>query len=117
MGYQLQFNGIQVRGSQLPTTMAETIQVKTKKIRKLLWRKKEKTKRPAARLDLVENQMRDPLLGAFAFGNINNKTWYRSNPEESEKILTEMIDAVNKGEYSISKAISIAESRLNEITK
>lgn len=77
----------------------------------------KKTKQPAARRDLVENQKSDPELAPFAYGNLIAKSWKQSDPVAIEAILAEMIDQVNKGAANVSEALSRASSRINGLKK
>jgi len=74
----------------------------------------EKTGRPAARRDIIEEQKSDPVLGPFAYGNLIAKSWYQPDSEATETILAEAIDSVNQGNTSVSQALKTAESRINQ---
>ena len=74
-----------------------------------------KTKRPAARRDLIEKQKTDPFLGPFADGNLLARSWRQTDPESVERVLGEMITSVNLGEASVQQALSTAESRINQL--
>lgn len=77
----------------------------------------EKTKKPAARRDLVENQKSDPILGAFAYGNLVAKSWYRKDSDAVESIWAEVINSVNNGDISASKGFNLIRSRINEVNR
>jgi len=74
----------------------------------------EKTGRPAARRDIIEEQKSDPILGPFAYGNLIAKSWHQPDPKAAETILAEAIDSVNQGNSSVSQALKTAESRINQ---
>ncbi|MCD6149298.1 extracellular solute-binding protein [bacterium] len=74
----------------------------------------EKTGRPAARRDIIEEQKSDPVLGPFVYGNLIAKSWHQPDPEAAETILAEAIDSVNQGNSSVSQALKTAESRINQ---
>lgn len=72
----------------------------------------EKTKKPAARRDLIEVQKNDPILAPFASGNLIAKNWKQKDPEAVETILAEMIESVNTGQQGNIDALRTAENRL-----
>jgi multiple sugar transport system substrate-binding protein len=73
-----------------------------------------KSNRPAARRDLIEKQKTDPILGAFAYGNIIAKSWYRKNPDSVENIWAESIESINKGDATAKQAFNLAKGRITE---
>jgi multiple sugar transport system substrate-binding protein len=77
----------------------------------------EKTQKPAARRDLIEEQKNNLRLAPFATGNLIAKNWYQGNIELVEAIFAEMIDAVNKGEKSVYDALTITTNRVNVLTR
>lgn len=77
----------------------------------------EKTNKPAARRDLIEEQKNDIALAPFAVGNLIAKNGYQGNPEGAETTLAEMIDAVNKGEKTIDNALQVAVRRINTLVR
>lgn len=72
----------------------------------------EITKKPAARRDLIETQKEDLQNAPFVFGNLIARSWKPGNTEAAETILAEGIDAVNRGERSVSDALSVMENRI-----
>lgn len=74
-----------------------------------------KTRRPAARRDLIEKQKIDPILGPFADGNLIARSWKQSDPESIEKILADMITSINLGEATVNQALSTAENRIQQV--
>ncbi len=72
-----------------------------------------KTKKPAARRDLIEKQKADLVLAPFVAGNLIAKNWYQGNPEAVDGIFADMIDSVYRGEKKIQEALSAAASRIN----
>ncbi len=75
----------------------------------------KKTNKPAARRDLIEKQRNDPVIGPFALGNLVAKNFPQSDANAIEKILSDMIRAVNKGEVSSNEAVLSAQQRINTI--
>lgn len=75
------------------------------------------TEKPAARRDIIELQKNDPVIGAYAYGNLIAKSWYQVDPDGIEKILAEMIDSLNRNNASLYDALTIATNRINEIMK
>lgn len=72
----------------------------------------ERTKKPAARRDLLETQKSSLALGPFVRGNLIAKSWQPvGNAEAVEALLTEAINAVNQGERTISEALSVFTTR------
>lgn len=76
----------------------------------------EKTRKPAARRDLIEVQKSDAELGVFAKDNLIAKSWKESDPEAIESIFAEMIDQVNKGQSNINDAIETASQRISKLS-
>lgn len=77
----------------------------------------QKTKKPAARRDLLEKQKKDPVIGPFAAGNLIAKSWYQVDPEAAEAILAEAIDAVNNGAAEAQEALSVAQNRISQLMR
>lgn len=75
----------------------------------------EKTRKPAARRDLIEIQKNDPKIGIFAAQNLFAKSWYQSDPETIEAIFADMIDKVNRGAGTPGDAIRAAAQQVNVI--
>ncbi|HCU70822.1 MAG TPA: hypothetical protein DIC35_03685 [Candidatus Moranbacteria bacterium] len=68
----------------------------------------ERTKKPAARRDLVEMQKTDAKYGVFAEGNLIAKSWYQIAPDSIESIFSQMITQINNGEVDIHSALQSA---------
>jgi len=77
----------------------------------------EKTRKPAARRDLIDGQKTDIILAPFAAGNLIAKNGYQGNPEGVTAVFTEMIDSVNKGERTIQSALDLITQRVNVLGK
>lgn len=77
----------------------------------------DKTRKPAARRDLIEAQKTDPELGVFAKDNLIAKSWKENQPEAIENILAEMIDQVNKGQSNVNDAIETASARILKLSE
>lgn len=75
----------------------------------------EKTKKPAARRDLIDKQKSDPILGSFAYGNLISKTWYKKNSNMVESIWSEIIDDVNRGDVTYEQAFRLASYRIAQV--
>jgi multiple sugar transport system substrate-binding protein len=75
----------------------------------------EYTGKPAARRDIIQEQMGDVKLGAFARGNLIAQSWWRSNAKAVDAIFAEMIDAVNTGKEDVHDAIEIGASRTQKL--
>lgn len=72
----------------------------------------DRTRKPAARIDIIEEQKADPVLSAFAVGNLVAKSWYQPNPDEMERIMAESINGVNYGQSSIYETVQLMERRM-----
>ncbi len=77
----------------------------------------EKTKKPAARRDLIDKQRTDPILGPFAYGNLIAKTWYKKDSEAIEGIFAEVINDINKGDLTAEQGFRTLVSRVGQINK
>lgn len=77
----------------------------------------EKTKKPAARRDLVEKQTTDPALAPFARGGIVAKGWYQKDSDSIEADLADMLDSINRGNETVEQAAQRAQSRINQKLK
>jgi multiple sugar transport system substrate-binding protein len=77
----------------------------------------EKTLKPAARRDIIEEQKNDVVLGPFAYGNLIAKSWYQLDPDASELVLAEAIDSINKGSTTIEAAINLAANRITQLMR
>ncbi len=75
----------------------------------------EKTRKPAGRRDLIENQKTDAKIGVFAQQNLIARSWYQVDPEAIEAIFAEMIDKVNRGQASEEEALNTAASQVGQL--
>ena len=75
----------------------------------------ERTQKPAARRDLIENQKDDLDLGVFALGNLYAQSLTQYNPESTEAILAEMIEKISRGETTYRDALFSAQSKINKL--
>ena len=73
-----------------------------------------KTKKPAARKDLIEFQKTDNDLSVFASQALVAKSWTQINPDSEEAIIGEIIDQMNKGKFAAQEAIGVMASRINK---
>jgi len=76
----------------------------------------KKTNQPAARRDLIENQKTDIDLGVFAEGNLIAKHWYQADPDAVDKIFTDMIESVNRGDVNLREALALAKNKINYLS-
>lgn len=75
----------------------------------------DKTRKPAARRDLVEKQKTDVRLGVFAQGNLIAKNWYQIAPDSIEALFAQMITQINNGEVSVSSALKSAALAVSQM--
>lgn len=75
----------------------------------------KKTKKPAARRDIIEAQKTDPVIGVFAEQNLIAKSWKQSDPESTEGIFAEMIDKVNRGASNAQEAVKEAAAKVTSL--
>jgi len=71
------------------------------------------TKRPAARLDILEEQKDDLEIGVFAEQVLTAQSWNRIDSTKIDDVFTEMIENVVTGKSSISRALTDAEEKVN----
>jgi multiple sugar transport system substrate-binding protein len=71
------------------------------------------TKEPASRKDLVQEQVNDLDIGVFASSNLTAKSFYKSDPDKTDKIILNMIDDVVLRGKDITDAISSATDQIN----
>lgn len=75
----------------------------------------EKTKKPAARRDLIEDQKQDPALSVFVSQLGYAKTIPMAHEMRYEEFLREAIEKVRKGETNPQKALAEAETEMNAL--
>lgn len=75
----------------------------------------DKTKKPAARRDLIEEQKRDPWFAPFASGNLLAKSWRIGEIERVEGILAESVESVDRGESTTRGALQSADAQIRAI--
>ncbi|MEA2006810.1 MAG: extracellular solute-binding protein [Patescibacteria group bacterium] len=75
----------------------------------------EKTNKPAARRDLVEEQKEDVFFEVFANQSLTAKTWKQPDDSAVEEIFVEMIDEVTSGKASSLDALDTASSRFDAL--
>lgn len=73
----------------------------------------EKTRKPAARRDLIEVQKADPKIGIFAQENLIAKSWYQIDSDKIESLFAQMIEKVNRGESSEKDALDFIAENIN----
>lgn len=72
-----------------------------------------KTNKPAARRDLIEEQKNEEFRGIFAQQALTAKSWRQPDEQAVDKILNDMIEAVNYGYATLQEAIDTADTRIN----
>lgn len=77
----------------------------------------DKTKKPAARRDLIEEQKRDPWFAPFASGNLLAKSWRIGEIERAEGVLAEAVESVDRGENTLRGALSSADTQIRAIVE
>lgn len=77
----------------------------------------QKTGKPAARRDIIEIQKNNPKIGVFATDNLIAKSWKQADPNDIEKIFSEMIDQVNRGQSNAHDALQVAAQRAQQLYK
>lgn len=77
----------------------------------------KETSKPAARRDLIEKQKTDPILGAFAYGNLIAKTWYKKDSSRIEAIWAEVIADVNNGDITPGQAFRLITTRIGQVNR
>lgn len=75
----------------------------------------DKTKKPAARRDLIEEQKRDPWFAPFASGNLLAKSWRIGEIERAEGVLAESVESVDRGENISRGALQSADAQVKAI--
>lgn len=73
----------------------------------------KRTNKPAARRDIIELQKTDGLLGAFAYGNLISRSWYRKDPALAESVFAEAIESVSSGQATVQQSLKLMSNRLN----
>lgn len=75
------------------------------------------TKKPAARLDLIEAQKADRMLNPFATQALIAKGWYQKDASAIETAFTDTINAILAGTRSSENALQQAETQVTNIMK
>jgi multiple sugar transport system substrate-binding protein len=73
------------------------------------------TKRPTPRRDLVDIQSQDLDYGVFSKQILQAKTWRQPDNNTVDKIFIDMINNVNSGLFSYSRAISQAQTQIQTL--
>ncbi|HHX58234.1 MAG TPA: extracellular solute-binding protein [Candidatus Moranbacteria bacterium] len=71
------------------------------------------TNKPAARKDLIEEQKNEEFRGIFARQAITAKSWRQPDESAIDKILNDMIEAVNYGYATVQDSLDTADTRIN----
>lgn len=74
-----------------------------------------KTKKPAARRDLINAEQNTPELAPFASGNLIAKNWFSGNAEAAEAVLAEFMNTVYSNRSDVSQALGVLARRLQPL--
>ncbi len=77
----------------------------------------ERVLRPAARRDVLSEELSSPDLGVFAEAVLSATNWYRVDPTEIEKIFNEMINSVVLSGAKPLQAVSDAAARVTALMR
>lgn len=77
----------------------------------------ELTQTPAARKELIAEQINDPELGVFANANLTARSFYKKDATKVNKIITDMIESVVTRGVDIRQAISTANQQINLVNQ
>ncbi|QQS61723.1 MAG: extracellular solute-binding protein [Candidatus Moraniibacteriota bacterium] len=77
----------------------------------------EKTKSPAARRDLIEEQKTDPILGPFVTGNLIARSWRQYDADAIETTMAQIIDDVHSAKTTIFEAVRLLEERIRTLSR
>ncbi|MBU1119556.1 extracellular solute-binding protein [Patescibacteria group bacterium] len=75
----------------------------------------EATNRPAARKDIIKEQVEDPFLRVFAEQTLTAKSWYQPEAAKVEAIFNNMIDSVVLGEAEPEDALNTANQQVSAL--
>jgi multiple sugar transport system substrate-binding protein len=75
------------------------------------------TDTPAARKELIAEQINDPELGVFANANLTAKSFYKKDAAKVNKIITDMINSVVLRGVDIRQALSTANQQINLVNQ
>lgn len=70
---------------------------------------------PTSRRDMVNEQLEDSTIGAFASQVLTAKSWYKPDATAVDNIFVQMIDSVNLGSATIQEAIKTAAQQTNQL--
>jgi ABC-type glycerol-3-phosphate transport system substrate-binding protein len=73
------------------------------------------TGRPAARKDIIKQQLEDPFMGIFAAQALTAKTWTQTDSAAIDGIFNQMIDSVALGEQEDEEALNTAAQQVTAI--
>lgn len=73
------------------------------------------TGKPTARRDLVQTQLNDPILGAFASQVLVARSWGQADQTSVDGYFAEAITAVQKGQVSVDRAIRTIQDRVTQL--
>lgn len=76
-----------------------------------------KTKRPAARRDLVAWQKNDPEVGVFSQQALSAVSWWQVDNSALEQQFADMIESVVLGEQTVEQAVSRAAERVSALMR
>lgn len=73
------------------------------------------TERPAARKDIIKDQLNDPFMKTFAAQNLTAKSWIQTDSASIDAILNNTIDSVALGEVEDTEALNAAAQQVTGI--
>jgi ABC-type glycerol-3-phosphate transport system substrate-binding protein len=76
-----------------------------------------KTGKPAARRDIIEIQKADSKIGVFVNDNLIAKSWKQADSDAVELTFSEMIDQINRGQFTVREALQTAAKRVGQMAK
>ncbi|MDD3888030.1 MAG: extracellular solute-binding protein [Patescibacteria group bacterium] len=77
----------------------------------------KKTDRPASRIDVLQTQLDDPNLKTFAKQALTAKSWYQTNPAETEVLFNNAIDAIVSQQTTSSDEINTLAQQVTSLMR
>ncbi|NQV00460.1 MAG: extracellular solute-binding protein [Parcubacteria group bacterium] len=77
----------------------------------------EVTKRPAARKDVIENQLNDPLLKVFSKQALTAESWYQVDADAIEGVFSNLIESVALDEKEAEEGLDEAIDQVTNLMK
>lgn len=73
------------------------------------------TSRPAARRDIISDQLQDPFMGIFAAQALTARSWTQTDSAAIDGVFNQMIDSVSLGETEDEEALNTAAQQTTAI--